>query len=483
MTQTLLFVVLHCIGTALCLALGPRRRTALSCALGFSIGLAVMVAVVLLLCAAGIPYTKMTTIAIAALVVGACAWRIARRGIGRDELRIVGIWTVAFTAASLLLTFPNVSFLTYDSHMLVIFGGAVFDDHGFAPGMIRQLSDWGVFQTIAQSDVGFTRETYLYSLALVLGASTIPVFVLTLGAALDALQANGRRRALLIALVTVVTFSTYMLMRHFFYLHTNLGSAVYLFEFIALWWLAEIERELLWLALAFIAMLALALQRIEHPLICAFFLSMTILRSGLAPYRVLAPLGLYSLAITAWCGVLAANAASDSEFLTPTKCIASAAVVVAFFGYAWLSLVVRLRFIERLNAWLPALAALVVGVGLVFAFATKTEHMMISLEPWYENLWHSDAWAGVWPLIIAIAVAGWFTPAPPHRAAFVWGIPIYFVLIVLLAYGRTPYRISNGDSGTRMAMHLIPITMFYFGIKFIPLFYSRDLPGTPAPEG
>jgi hypothetical protein len=133
------------------------------------------------------------------------------------------------------------------------------------------------------------------------------------------------------------------------------------------------------------------------------------------------------------------------------------------------SLGVAPRLFARLNRALPFLAALVVALALIYAFATKTEHMWISLVPLLVNLFQSDSWSGVWPLIAIIALVGLFAPGPPARSVFVWGIPIYLALIVLLAYGRTPYRLGTGDSGTRMAMHLIPMTMFYFGVKFIPL--------------
>jgi hypothetical protein len=114
------------------------------------------------------------------------------------------------------------------------------------------------------------------------------------------------------------------------------------------------------------------------------------------------------------------------------------------------------------------------AVGLVFAFATKWDHMTLSLSPWWYNLFKADYWSGVWPLIFMLAFVGLFAPAPPARAVFAWGIPIYFVLIVLIVYIRSPYRIGTGDSGTRMALHLIPMTMFYFGIKFFPLLLERE---------
>ena len=472
MSQTLLFLALHCVGASACLAFGPRKQLHLCCALGMSIGLAIMVPVVLFLCSTGIPYTAVTAGGAAVAIVALAYWR-ARPTV--RELRVFGAWALGFTVVCLPLTHVNLSFLTFDSHTIVMLGGAVSDDAGFEPGMIEQLSDWGVFQVIAQSGVGFTKQSYLYSLPAVLGASTLPVFALATWRGLSVLGARpGRGAFWLTCLITAVTFTSYMFVRHFFYIHTNLGSAVYLFEFAALWWLAEAERDPGYLPIAFVAMLALALHRIEHPIVCAMFLMMSVLVSTLPARRVLVPLAAYTIAIIAWFTLLASRVSPESEFLTPTKCYVSAGAVGIFYAYAHFSLGTRIPLVEKFNRVLPAIAAVLMVLGLVYAFATKPDHMLLSLSPWWHNLFKSEMWAGVWPLIGMLAIVGCFVPAPVARTLFVWGIPLYFALIVLIVYGRTPYRIGTGDSGTRMALHLIPMTMFYFGIKFFPLLLRPD---------
>ena len=60
---------------------------------------------------------------------------------------------------------------------------------------------------------------------------------------------------------------------------------------------------------------------------------------------------------------------------------------------------------------------------------------------------------------------------------FVYGVPIYIVLTLLVVYGRDPYRLGPGDSAARMALHVIPMVFFYFGLKFIPLL--RATPAAP----
>jgi hypothetical protein len=485
MSQTIWFVALHLLGMSVGLAVvgtrpGATRLTHLACALGFSVGLAVMVPVVLLLCTLGLPFTRVSIGGIAAVIAAFSWWRIARGGIERSTLRAVAIWTAGFAVVCVPLTFPNLSFLTFDSHTIVMLGGAVFDDGGFAPGMVEQFSDWGVFQVIAHSFVGFSDESYLYSLSTVLGASTIPVFVITLQQGLRKLGIRERRSVwLAIAMVTAVTFTNYMLLRHFFYIHTNLGSAVYMFEYVVLFWLAEVSDEedtRRLLPLAFLALLALSLHRIENTFICVLLLAMTVLQSKQPARWLLTATAVYTVAVAAWFAVLAMHVSSTSEFLTPTKCLASAGITVAFLLYALVSLGLAPRFLVRLNRVLPFVVAGIVALALVYAFATKTEHMKISIMPLLENIWLSESWSGVWALITCIAIVGLFAPAPPSRNVFVWGIPIYLALIVLLAYGRTPYRTGTGDSGTRMAMHLIPMTMFYFGVKFIPLLLREPSP-------
>jgi hypothetical protein len=473
MSQTYLFLALHLVGVAITLAVGPRSRVALCCALGFPVGLAVMVSLVLAMAAIGIPYTLVTGSLLAAAVVAAGLAALARRGWPDARAwRVVALWTLGFTAVCVPVTYVNLSLLTYDSHMMVMLGRAVFEDHGFAPGVVTTISDWGIFQFIAHSGIGFTGASYLYSLATVLGLSTVAFFAVALRHVLDTLGVPaGRGRGLFIALMTAIAFTMPMTLHHFFYIHSNLGTAVYMLVFAVMFWLGENDDRGAF-PIAFIALFALALHRIENPIIATLLLCLTLLQSR-APRRDLLPgLTVYTVAVIAWYLYLSTETTRDSIFLTPTKCYILAGGTLIFYLYALASWQWPLRFVQALHRAVPALLVIACGLAIVAAFVKMPAHMMESLEACDVNMRTGPHWGGVSLGLVVLAVLGLFVPGPRFKQVFVYGIPLYIELILLLGAGRSPYRAGWDDSAARMSIHIAPMIVFYFGMKFGPLLFA-----------
>jgi hypothetical protein len=470
MTQALLFVLLHVLGVSLGLGFGPAQRTHLVGALGFLTGLAAFVAIELAMMCAGVPFTVTTGGLAMALVIAVSLLR-ARRRVDPRAWRTLAWWTIGFAAGSLVLSSTNLSVLTYDSHYIVMMGMALADDGGFAPGMLAESGDYGAFMMLAQSLVGFTRESYLWALAPVFAASTLVLFGVSLHEALEALdtlQLRVRRHWRAIALVTAATFSSYMLFRHSFYIHTNFGSAAYLLMFCTLFWLAEVTRDTSLLPAAFLALGALALQRIEAPLVCALFAALTVVPSRLPGRPVVVGTAAVALGTAVWYAVMASEMSPTSEFLTPARCYLLAGVILAVFGYVALSRVPGLGFLARLNRWMPALVVLACVAALAAAFALRWTHMATSADAWQYCLTRTPYWQGVWPVIVGFAALGLLLPAPPHRWVFVIGVPAHMALILLLAWSRDPYYVGIGDSASRMAIQVLPLAFFYLGLKYIP---------------
>jgi hypothetical protein len=347
-------------------------------------------------------------------------------------------------------------------------GTIIAHDGGLAPGVLERLGDYGVFTVIAQSMVGLTTESYLWGLPPTLAASTIVVFAVLLDHGLAAIGVAGRGRRVLVALVTLATFTSFMLIRHAFYIQTNLGTACYLLITCALLWWAEVTGEVAALPLAFIAVFALGLHRIEGPAVAVLFLTLIVPRSKLPARAILVPLAAATAGIAAWYLFLAHGVSADSEFLTPNKCYLMAAFPIAFTAYVALSRSGRLPWLATLDRWMPALVAGAVVLALAGAFATHYDLMHDSARAWLECLRDAPYWRPVWLVIGALAILGLFVAAPRERWIFAIGIPAYFAVILLLVLGRTPYYFGMGDSASRMAIHLVPLAYFYLGLKLIP---------------
>jgi hypothetical protein len=464
MSQLPLFVAIHLVGLAVMLAIGPRQRTALLAALAFPIGLVVVVGLALLVLIAGLPYRGSVVVATAATTIAAAAVA-GRRGIGRRELAIAGVWTVGFTAVTALLCVRNVVLMTNDSYSLVMLAVGTANDGALPPETIVMIDAYGVFQIVAQSLLVFTRQDFLYSLPIVLGLSFVPVFVLTLAAA------PPRRGVVVVALLTAALFTINVVTYHIVYLHTNWGSAIYLFGFVVLYWFAEVEREPGYVAPAFLSLIGFALHRTENPLVALVFVALTVGPSAL-PRRATAPwFGLFAGMIVLWYEVLARHVSSEGAFLTPMRCHLVAASVVVAYGWWLASSSDRMSAINRR---LPLVIAAVTALAVAAAFALRPDHTAANAGSWIENLRTGTHWGYAWYVIaLLIAIALWFQP-PPFRSAFVIGIPVFFGIGLVLGSLGQGYRVGIGDSANRMTIHIVPLLFWYLALK-LPV--SGSVPG------
>ena len=474
MTQSLVFVWIHLVGVAVCFAVGPHRRPWLCCALGFPVGLAVVVVATLGMLVARMPYNGWSFMALTASIALGCAAMARRRGIDRRAVIAAATWTVGFALVCVPLTYANFVIMTHDSHIYVMFAQAIAEDGKLTSDMIGSFDDWGVFQVIAQSMATFTREDFLYSLPIVLGSSFAPVFGITLWAGLGTYGVTGRRRAVLAGLVTVALFSINMVIFHLFYLHTNMASGIYLFCFAVLFWLGEVERDPSFVPIALICAVALAFQRTETPVVALLFLILTVPRSEL-PRRAITPwLAGFVLAVGIWYEVLAHHVASGGNFLTPTRCRLIWLALVACFGW-WLA-TPRSVWIRRINTAFPVIIAAFFALALVAAFAARTDHMVSSAENWYQNHIQPPFWSQSWYAIALLAALAALTPAPRFRHVFVVGIPAYFAFVMLIALSHPGYRLGVDGSAIRMTMHIVSLVVFYVGLKLTAAL------GAPSPR-
>ncbi|MBC7975329.1 MAG: hypothetical protein H7138_10110, partial [Myxococcales bacterium] len=406
-----------------------------------------------------------------ALVLASVWARRKRAPIDPDAQRILVGWTIGCAVVGVALTRVPLAFMSYDSHFIVMMGGTIAQDGGFAPDMLARLGDYGIFTVLAQSLVGMTPESYLWALTPMIAVSTIATFAVMLDHGLAEL--GVRRRHVWVALLTAATFSSFMLVRHAFYIQTNLGTAAYLFVFCSVFWWSETTGKTDALPIAFLALFAVGLHRIEGPAVGVLFAILAILPSRLPRKQIAPQLALSALAIAGWYLLLARGVSADSEFLTPNKCLLMASIPVVFAAYVALTGWARIGFLARIDRAAPLIVVVVLVLALIGGFAVRYELMAGSFHAWRACLLWAPYWQGPWEAIIALGLLGLLVPAAPHRALFVVGVPAYFAVILLLVLGRTPYYVGLGDSASRMAIHLVPLAFFYFGLKFIPLLPDR----------
>ena len=474
MTQLPLFLLLHVLGLAIGVLVGPRDRPQVLGAIGLLVGFATLIAIELLCLGCRVPFSPLTGGGLAGVVIVTTTIAAVRRHwLARRAWQILGCWTAGMILVGVLVTRVDLATMTYDSHYLVMMGGAIARDGAIAPGMMAMLGDYGIFEVLAHGLLRFTGESYLWALAPMVGASTMVAFAVLLREGLRALGVHSRWSWVAVVGLTMATFSIYMVLRHVFYIQTNFGTMSYLLLYCALFWLAEATDDPRWLPLGFVALFGVALHRIEGPLICALFLALTVLPSRLPTRAMLRPLLVVAGMVACWFLLAASQASPASEFLTPTRCYAMASVLPVICGYVWLTSSGPFTPLQRLNAHAPALIAIGMTAGLGLAFALRTDHMIASARGWGACLLRAPYWIGAWPVIIVLGLLGLALPAPRGRWPFVVGVPAYLALVLLLVLTRTPYYVGMGDSAARMAIHPVPLAFFYVGLKFVPWLTPR----------
>lgn len=471
MSQAPLYLALHLLGLAVCLGFGPRRHPALCCALGFPVGLAIVVLLGLGLLVVGIPFAPWSLGLVAAAPLAASVVALRRRPLERRAWLVAGWWTAGFAALCPVLTDLNLVLMTHDSHIFVIFGRTVAHRGGLPPDLFAMLDEWGVFQVVAQSLVTFTTVDFLYSLPLFLGLSFVPIFALSLWHGLGAQGAPVWRRALLVALVTVALFTNAMVLFHVAYLHSNMGTAIYLFGFVVLFWLAEVEEDPSYLPVAFLCLIALALQRTETPIVALLFLALTVAQSKLPRPALTRGMVGFVVVIGLWFEVLAHHVTTETAFLTPTKCRIVWGALVLALGW-WL--VSDRPLLRRINRVLPLAIAGLAALALAAAFAAEPDHMWLSFQRWKDSLLDVPHWGSFWTLAPLLVLVSLLAPPPRFRQAFVVGIPVFFAFVLLLALGRDPYFTRVDDSANRMTIHIVPLLVWYLALAVLPLAAPRE---------
>jgi len=455
------------------MAFGSRRWPALSVALAFPLGLVVLAVAVLTLLATGIPYSLMSLGATACVLLVAntvVILRTPRADMGR-WWRVAALGSLLFILSTVAICSVNFSVLSYDSHQMLMLGKGIGMHGGADARTWAEFGEWSAFLIALQSTAALLPVDYLYGLAPVLAVSFIALIAVQTRIALAELGCSGRSAIASVIVVSLLLPTTYLFSYHFFYVHTNLLSATFLFSFVSLWWLAESTKDETLIPPAVLALLGFSLVRMEAPIVAAIFLAMTAMPSLLSRKTIAGWLALWAGGMIAWYLLLLGHVPAESEFLSPGRL----RVLLAGVFLTYLACIACQReSIQRLTRFIPPLALALVVLALFATFALKPDHMQISAWNFVKNLADVRYWSGFWYVAALGAVAAVFVPTAPHCRMLRYGVPIYMALILVLGYLRIPYRYSYTDSSNRMMLHIAPLVLMFFALTFVPLVVQRD---------
>jgi hypothetical protein len=113
-------------------------------------------------------------------------------------------------------------------------------------------------------------------------------------------------------------------------------------------------------------------------------------------------------------------------------------------------------------------------MGLVAAFVYKPDHMKLTTLNSLRSMTELPFWEHSTYLTAVLALLALTLRPIPFRHVFVSGILTFLGFVVLLGVARIPAMIGMHDSTNRMALHVLPLIFFYFGLKFIPTLASEN---------
>jgi hypothetical protein len=464
MTQPGFFALAYAVGLAFNLAVGPRRDALLCSALAFPCGLTLWVLGALVGVASGMDGTVSGAGALA-VAGGLSAWAIVRRRERSIAWAPLAAYAAVFVVGAALLSTVSLAKLSPDSLQYIRLA-TVFARGGHLDATAAFfLADRGAFTFLAYAAAGIAGVDYLYALPQVLGMAFVGLFGANTARAPASEGVGPRAAALAAAGVTAAVMSTYLVTYHMVYVHSNLGSALYLFGFAAPFWLAERRDDPSALAPAFLCLIAFSLERVEAPLFTALFAALAAWPSRLPRRLLAAGLAATGGVTVAWLLRLAVVIPAG-DFLTPGRAVVLSVLVLA--PLAGLPLARRLPrgALARLPGGLLALA--LIGLGL--AFALRPAGMAASIGALATNLLGTETalWGYAWWLALALAALSLVTPPLAVGRGLLIGVAVALVTILLLGFFRVPYRVGMADSASRMCIHFLPLLYFLYAVRFAP---------------
>jgi urea transporter len=102
-------------------------------------------------------------------------------------------------------------------------------------------------------------------------------------------------------------------------------------------------------------------------------------------------------------------------------------------------------------------------IALVVAFLLKGEHMQVSAQRFFYNLFIDGLWGSFWWVCVTALIIQlfYYKKVSDLTMRFMLSVFLVVLLTFLLSYLRTPYRLGWTDSGNRIVFHIAPVVLLW----------------------
>lgn len=422
---------------------------------GYVWGLVVWVfcSMIILLC--GIPYTwQSMTICISPFIASAVLLSIKLKvpSIKLSNWALLVLTLVMISLLSWKFSETSYVYATQDSFNYINLG-RVMAKAGLQPWAIGKFTKLGLFTPVIQMVGVLQGGEYTSGYQTIMSGILIAILFVS---NFQTIKKNTRiLTATLLAGLLIPVFVSMIYVKHSFYIHNNLPAGVYLFLAVYAYWCFLQRNEPEWLILGTISITAFSFTRIEGVLFVVIILILTATLKEHTYHRRLWIILPYSVIALSW-HIYLLLSVTTNEQLSKQNLLIITTVLCGLIISTIIS-----KWFPKITRKAPQLTIILLLMGLSIGTLLKTDHILVSIKHYWQNLMDVNSWGWTWILILALFPPIIFQKKhPPENLLLLYWIASYILVIFLLVFARIPYRLGETDSANRLMVQILPIIVF-----------------------
>lgn len=367
---------------------------------------------------------------------------------------------VSFIILILLSGVMQFGTVSFDSLAQLILANELADKK-ISIEMLQQLGLWGVMLPVLHAPAFWFGTTVFVTIQAgfvfsILGNLSYLVFI--------SLNPVFKWFRLLITTLTpLLLITSYFILFQAAYIHNNILASAYLLPAVVFLWIAHKNNEGSLLFPALLLFLGFGLTRTESVLFAAMFIFFAITYGQFTPKLWRQSLLPYTIVLLSWYIWLLIFIKPDTFILTPERILI---LILAIIGTGLSPIILGILDTPTQHSHISKLALWFMIVVLLLLIMIEPQHMILSIFNSSSNLFLTGIswWGAVW-IFCLFALILLHNTKMIYERIFTFSIVGFFLMVWLLGFPRSPYRLGWGDSANRIFIHILPIIMFYVSIK------------------
>jgi len=437
-------------------------------ALALPMGLTFWGLILLILLATGLPLNIYTTVVLSLLLLTIFViYQLRNKNFSKKDWKPFLIFLLSLSFISLFFILVNYSTLSNDSWILLTGGKYIATYNDISEHF---LTLGGILSYIINSSSVLFGFDYLYALYPLMTFLFLLIFFANLYLPIRRTSFILSREFLFCLLTVLFLLSSYFMLFHAIYLHSNLIYGFY--SFLALYglWKRLICRDKIWLIISCLALVTSSFFRMEAPLFSLILILILISEGTIKLEEKLYYVGINSLFVLLWHTKLFFRLSDyESQYLSSNKALTTVVLYLVLFIVLLIS---HKGPLKKLREYFPLMMLCALSAGWSYLILTQGLRMkgnLLIMERYGIFILNSikyGGWGITWIVLGILFAVGLALKKVRHESVFLYYIFSFLLLFNSINLFRGGWRLNWGDSGNRMLIHIIFVISFYAFLKF-----------------